>query len=691
MNKSKHALFAFCVMPLFIVGCATQTGPTYRVKASNVAAGETQALQSNDAPESEAAINRSRVMDVSALSLARNSAPVNRDPSMLFSDSEQVVFAAEQLPLKDFVNNLFSELLQKSYVVAKDVTVMEETVTLNIKEPVSKRQAYRMAVELLQKQGVAIAEKEGVFYLAQATGQGQSALGVGARSVDVPNVAGTVIQVVPLKFNNSTLESTITQFVPVRVTRDMQMNSLFITGNYPDVVRALELVRMMDVPANRGRYVRVLRLTYLGPDEFSKKLATLLESEGVDGIGVGSPVGRSTVLVPIEHIGAVAVFSNNETFVERAQYWAEQIDVPGEGVQKRYFIYHPAYARATDLGQSVASLLGQSNTAGNQSRDTSTALGNQTSSAEPMAQSANASSNNGGRGNSVSVQNERISMTVDERSNTLIFYTEGSEYQALLPMIKRLDVMPKQVLLEATIAEVTLTDDFAMGVEFAFKNGKLSGGTLNSLGAGTIGGLNLGYVSGTDSILARFEQSNQLVNVLSNPYLVVRDGVAANINVGSEIPTVSSTTQDPILSDKQTTNISYKQTGLEFTVLPTINGQGLVVMQIKQNISNQAEGSVVDGAPAIFKRTLETEVLAQSGQTILLGGLISENDDSGNTSVPFLADLPLLGNLFKSQTKKKIKTELVLLITPRVIDAAEHWHYINGQLQQGFKHLQIAD
>ena len=692
MKHSKFFLLASLGSIVALNGCVSVPDHTYSVKASSVAAGQGVDQMENPDVDAEKVSTTPKVQELQSLGLNKFTAPAVNDMSTLFPDDELVVFAAEELPLKDFVHTLFNDLLKRSYVVAQEVTTIEDPVSLNIKEPISQRQAFRIAYELLISKGISLAQKEGVFYLAPSTGQSQGAFGIGNNSNDVPNVPGQVTQVVPIRYGNPNIDMTVQQFVPVRVSRDFQLNTLFITGTYPDVVKALDVVKMLDAPSNRGKYVSLLKLTYLGPEEFSKKVALLMESEGVDNIGINSALGKNLIFVPIEHLGALAVFSSNQSYVERVAFWASKIDVPGEGTQKRYFLYHPSYARAKDLGESIASLLGQSQS-GNSSRDTSSAMGSiaTESSTTSVASSAASGSGSGSGSGSLSVQSEQMSLTVDERSNTIIFYTQGVEYQALLPIIRRLDVMPKQVLLEATIAEVTLTDDFAKGVEFAFRSGKFNLSTSGAMGVGDINGINLGYVNGVDTVLARLQESNQLVNVLSNPYLVVRDGVTANINVGNEIPTVSSTTSDPLLSDKQTTNIDYKQTGLEFSVLPTINGQGLVVMQIQQNISNEAKGSLVAGATSIFKRTLGTEVIAQSGQTVLLGGLISENDDTTDTKVPFFADIPLIGNLFKSKVKKKVKTELVLLITPRVIDAAEHWHYINSQMKQGFKHLQIKD
>lgn len=682
-----------------VSGCSS-VADHYQVKKSRLAAGETEQLRVNAAPEKESRLAKAKQEMLSPLLDTQGGFRRQSSAAERFSESTNVSFASESMPLRQFVEVLFSQLLKANYVITHNIPTLDEPITLNMPSELSQRKAFIAAVELLQTKSIDVVERDGIFYLLPMVPgqQGQSFIGFGRSAMDVPATAGQVTQIVPLSFGNPGIENTISQLVRINIVRDPQQNLLILTGPRADVVKALDVVRLLDAPAARGKHISFIRLTYLNPEEFSEKVKLLLVSEGIDGVGIAEAANKNLILVPIEHMGAVAVFSGEKTLVDRVSYWALQIDVPSEGAEKRYFVYHPNYARAADLAASVSPLLGGSYQApgrqGNQSRDTRSAFG---ANQQQPAANANAASGNTRvttrepQQAGAAVQNDKLTMTVDERSNTLIFYAAGSDYQAILPMLKRLDVMPKQILLEATIAEVTLTDDFAMGVEFALKNDSTTAATTGAFGLGDVGGLNLGYINGADNIVARLKQSNQLVNVLSNPSLVVRDGVTASILVGSELPSVSSTTTDPLLSDKTTTSISYKQTGLEFSVMPTINGQGLVVMQIMQNISNQAKGSVVEGAPAIFKRQIETEVIAQSGQTILIGGLISENDDSGDTKVPVLGDLPLIGNLFKSRTQKKVKTELVLLITPRVIDATEQWHYINDQLQKGFEHLQISD
>ncbi len=239
------------------------------------------------------------------------------------------------------------------------------------------------------------------------------------------------------------------------------------------------------------------------------------------------------------------------------------------------------------------------------------------------------------------MRGEGVTLSVDPRSNTLIFFTTGAKYQTLLPMVQRLDVPPKQILLETMIAEVTLTGEFAYGVEFAFTSGNFSGGTLGGLGLPS-GGLQLNWINSlTQQARIKLSASNNLVNILSNPTLVVRDGVEASIKVGNDVPTVGATATDPLQSDTQITQVLYRKTGLDLKIRPTINAEGVVVMEISQSISNTVEGaSDVQGAPVFFERAVTTEVVARSGESILLAGLISERKNDNSSYVPGLGQIP---------------------------------------------------
>lgn len=612
------------------------------------------------------------------------------DLTSRFPNTGELTLSADNMPLSQFVHTVFGDLLKVNYVVAEDLSATTQNVSLQVQKPVTARQLFTMTMQLLVDKEVAVTQREDVFFIhkADASKQSSIAMGFGRSAEDVPQLAGRITQIAPVIYNrNLSVENVIRELTNVRIEEVLGQNAYSIQGERAEVVRALELLNILDAPAARGRFVGLLRLTYISVDEFVRKLNELLASEGLP-IDIDKPGNRNMSVISLEQIGALALFAADEVYIERVKYWASQLDQPSQGSEKQYFIYHPRYSRANDLGQSVGALLGQQQSQTlDQTRDTQSAIGAEGNSANVRA----------GRATSTTASstglppNHDINMTIDERSNSIIFYGTGQSYQNLLPMVKRLDVMPKQILLEATIAEVTLTDEFSMGLEFAIRNGNVGYGTTGSFGVADIGGFSFSYSNGLDRVIAKLVATDNRVNLLSSPSIVVRDGVSATINVGSDIPTVGSTTINPG-TDTQSTTVEYRQTGVQLTVTPTISAQGLVVMEIDQQISNTVEGGVqVAGSPSIFERSVKTEVISQSGQSIMLGGLMSENRTQTITKVPGLGDLPILGPLFRSQKDNTTKTELVILITPRVLDNTEQWQGIRQKLSEEMLLLRLAD
>jgi general secretion pathway protein D len=616
------------------------------------------------------------------------------DLSSKFSQQGELELAAENMELAAFIHLVFGDLLKVNYVIADDVAAAGQNVSLQVQTPVGERKLFTMVMQILADKQVAITERDGVFYIHKAEQAKTSsiALGFGRKADDVPQMPGNITQIVPVLYNRDlSVERVLTELTNTRVEEVQGQSAYSIQGERTEILRALDLLNILDAPAARGKHVGLLRLTYISVEEFVKQLNELLLSEGLP-VDIGKPGNRNMVLVPLEQIGAVALFAADELYIERVQFWANKLDQPSQGSARSYFIYHPRYARASDLGASVGALFGQQQGTANQTRDTQSAQPAAMNTPNAPANSANVRPGAGPQGGAdMQISTEDLMMTVDSRSNSIIFYTTGKKYQSVLPMVKRLDVMPKQILLEATIAEVTLTDEFAMGVEFAIRNGMLGYGTSGALGVSKIGGLNLGYNNGLDKVIAQLTATDSRVNLLSSPSIVVRDGVNAVIGVGSDIPTVGTTTVNPG-TETESTSVVYRKTGVEFSVTPTISAQGLVVMAIEQKISNTQDGGVqVAGSPSIFERSIKTEVIAQSGQSILLGGLMSENNTKSHTKVPFLADLPVLGKLFQSEKDSVTKTELIILITPKVLDNTTQWQAISDKLSEQMSLLRLTD
>jgi len=709
-KMNKFLAFALVVsLPLFS-GCETSAS-VMNVPVSPMAVGTAKAAQDQETAKAEdlaAASNQQAGMErLSPLARATRGR-VQEDWSDRFSADDEIRVAVEDMPLSQFLHYAFGELLGVNYLISDGLQNLQAPVSLNLQESVSSRRLYSLATELLAGREVGVTFRDGVFYLhpLDRRGKGDVFIGFGARAEDVPDMPGPIMQIIPLRYGlSASLERTIRDLVDAKVVGDIQQGALFVTGERFEILRVLDVVGLMDQPARRGRYVGLISLTYITAEEYMDQIVELLRVEGVPaGIGSGASTG-SVALVSLESVGAVAVFAATRQLLDRVDYWTRQIDRPTRGAERRYYIYTPRYARADELGQSLVPLLGDADigiaSAETEARDTRSAL------ASPEARSAVAMGlrsrrdDYGGdaagaarapvsaRSENLTMRSENLTMSVDLRSNALIFNTTGNRYQTLLPMIRRLDTPPRQILVEVTIAEVLLTDEFAMGVEFALESGDVSLGTTGGLGLPDGGGF-ISVIGSDGAIRAQLSASNRLVKVLSNPSLVVRDGVSASISVGNDIPTVGATFFDPLQSDTQITSVQYRKTGVDLTVRPTLNAQGLVVMEITQSISNVVEGgSEVEGTPAIFERTLSTEVVARSGETILLGGLISEVINETVAKVPGLGDIPWLGGLFRSTTQSTERTELVIMITPRVLDETTQWEGILNRLDSALRYLSL--
>lgn len=581
------------------------------------------------------------------------------------SNSEYLTVATEQLKLVDFIHQSFS-VIGLNYVIDENVDNINSNVTINAQNKISKRDYYKLVKGLLSKQGAAITYNKGVYFvhLNKATKGSNFVIGVGSSLAEVPPVDEKIFQIVPLQFGaNINLERTINQLTGAKVSFDMDNNTLFIEGVRGQILQALELINMMDKPANSGKFIAFQSLTFLDPDEFAINVTKLLNNEGIP-TGLNQAKQSSVVLTPFKQVGGVAVFASNKAFIERVSYWAKLMDVPPKGTQNHYFIYKPRFARATDLGKSLQPLFGgkQSAQTGNSNRDTKSAV-----STAPSA-----------------VGNGELNMVVDERANVLVFETTGTKYQSVLPLINQLDTLPRQVILEATIAEVTLTDEFKYGVEYSLSSGNFGFSTEGGLGISDIAGVGLNWAGSVNKVSMRAFQTNNLVNVLSNPTLLVRDGTSASIVVGNEIPVTTSVDQNDETNVVRT-NVERTQTGLNLSITPTINTEGVVTMEIQQTISNAGTNS--GNGQIILNREIQTEVVANSGQTIIIGGLISENVSNADSKVPLLGDIPWLGNLFKSKSDKKEKTELVILMTPKIITDERQWYEIKKNFKSGLENV----
>jgi len=589
-----------------------------------------------------------------------------------FSENKKVKISADELPLNEFLHYVMGEVLQVSYILGENVKGDDDTLTLNLINSISHRKLYSLVEELLIERKYVIRFNDGIYYINQEqprVASGEISYGYGNQVKDIPETTQEVWQIVPFNYAfNGALLQPLLRVAKVSTTPDVAQNAFLLKGKRNEVIKAVEFIRLFDKPGAGKKHIAMYTLEFSNTESIITKLTELLTQEGIS-LGSGMSIEKALSIVALDNINTLTFFANSADVIKRALLWVKKIDQPEQGEDIQYFIYPPQFSRATDLGESLKALISGGSI-------------ESTTSAKQQNQRSTGSQKN------ISAGNSEVKLVVDERANSLIFQTTGDEYRKLLPLIKRLDVMPKQILLEVVIAEVQLTDEFQQGVSFSLTNQSTAvqrgGFTLESGKAGLTYAL-----TGLDgSFDLNLFQTNSHVDILSRPSLLVRDGASASFNVGKKIPTVGEIITDPTNGSR--TSVIYLDTGVKLDVTPTINAQGVIIMEVSQTNTDSVKGNgAVAGATTVFERGISTEVVAESGQTVILGGLISENRTRSDTSVPFFSSIPLLGKLFDSESDNLTKSELVIMVTPRVVESNAEWRGIYQQLKQELKLLDI--
>ena len=287
-----------------------------------------------------------------------------------------------------------------------------------------------------------------------------------------------------------------------------------------------------------------------------------------------------------------------------------------------------------------------------------------------------------------------VRVIADEVNNAILVYASASEFSKIEATLRRLDVRSAQVLIEASIIEVTLSDELQYGLEWFFKNsgryqgqGSL-GGVLPVATATTAVGLggfaySLGRSSSDVSVVLSALASKNLVKVISSPSLMVLDNQVATIMVGDQQPIQSGTT---VVSGGITTNsIQYKDTGVQLQVTPSVNAGNIVTMLLSQAVTDVGERDVATGQRAFKQRQITSKVAVRSGEALVLGGLIQDNVTTSGAGIPFLKDLPIVGAAFGSRVINNRRTELVVVLTPRVIRSDEDIRDVGTEMRDRMK------
>jgi general secretion pathway protein D len=414
----------------------------------------------------------------------------------------------------------------------------------------------------------------------------------------------------------------------------------------------------------------------------------------------------------IERLNALLVVTPRAHYLDTVREWVERLDRARETDSERQLFVYPVQ---NGTAQHMASLLNALFGGGTQAAGANTGSGvapglatgalggtlgaGATGGASGSAAQAFASADKGsGQQGSAIAQvslGSQVKVVADEFNNSLIIFAPRVEYRKIESALRRLDQAPNQVLIEASILEVTLTDALKYGLQWYFQDSLRGGwngvGTLTSSSSGTIAASSPGFSYSVTNPLGSIRAvlnalaEKSLLKVLSSPSIMVLDNHTAAIQVGDQQPIRSGETVTT--GGVITSSIQYKDTGVMLSVTPSVNAGGNVSMAVKQTVTDVGSVDSATGQRSFLQRQISSRVSVRSGETVVLGGLIRDNKTSGRQGVPFLLDIPVLGNLFSTTTDSTTRQELLVMITPRVMQSDDDIREVSDEMRQRMRSL----
>jgi len=617
-----------------------------------------------------------------------------------------VAIVLEGVSIESFINVVFGMELGFGVQIDQSLRSRPELLSLSLTEPQAPAKAYTIAQEVLGAYGVKINELGGVlqFQPANQGGRGGGDLPalIATRSLpDVPAGQRTVFVAMPLEISQPGAVAAQVRNLfgahQVNFTELVEANALLISGPGDAVRAAMSAVMTLDGGGLIGKRSLRINPLYLPADLLAKELRDVLTGQGIAVKG-GAGTGGVVSFVPVSSANALLVFSESEAALKAAQEWADRLDQPSEdSAGGGMYLYAARHTTVQTLLPVLESLLGAGTGAGGVPRaGTGAGPGQAASGASEIGgRAAGSGGGSGGAATSISGQNGQVA--VDPIRNVIVFQGEAQRWRAIQGVLARLDQPARQVVIEVTVAEVTMTDEFSHGVEWALRNISINGmsGPVTALQglAGTGGG---GLVwqgvssSGQVKAILNLFAKDSRVSILSTPRILVKSGESASIDVGTEVPIITSQATAPDLpstggNSSILQSVQYRKTGVLLDIEAVVHSGQRVDLKISQEVSEATPTDTSEiSSPSVFSRKLKTSLSLADGESTLLGGLISSNRSDGKTKVPLLGDIPILGRAFQSRKQTGTRTELLMLITPYVVEDAAQTRAITDAIRSRF-------
>ena len=435
---------------------------------------------------------------------------------------------------------------------------------------------------------------------------------------------------------------------------------------------------------------------------------------------VGAPLFGLIRLFPVERLNALVVVTPRPHLLPQVETWIRRLDRPTDALEQQLFVYPVQNGSAVHLaemlnglftgGQAASGAARPGVAAGAAPTQFGAAAGLGSAANRPVASTsgtgASGTGNFGALGTSTGAAGQQaqlssvsqleggVRVVADDKRNALLIRASRAEYRRIEQALRELDKAPTQVLIEASIVEVSLTGNLRYGVEWFIENSMSRDRTgqagLNLNASGPIGAQQPGFsytiskagvVRATLNALAASSQ----LRVLSNPSVLVLDNHSATILVGRQQPIKQSTTVTT--GNLVTEAIVYKDTGVMLSVTPSVNAGGLVTLDINQQVTDVGDVDAATGQRNFLTRQIQSRVAVRSGDPIVLGGVMTDNENGGNSGVPGLRNIPLLGALFSTTNNTRARTELLVMLTPRVLTDDSTLREVSAELRDRMRNL----
>ncbi|MGB5832005.1 MAG: type II secretion system secretin GspD [Thiohalocapsa sp.] len=595
--------------------------------------------------------------------------------------------------IREVVKVILGDLLGVNYVLDPAV---QGSVSLQTGRPLRRDLLVPTLETLLRMNNAALVDNAGTYEIvplnSAVRGRIVPQLGDSARALP----EGYIVQVVPLRYigadeMSKILEPLAPEGSIVRV--DDLRNLIVLAGSSPEMSNLLDTIQIFDVDWMAGLSVGFFTLEYAKASDVVTQLETLLADESGS-----SPLKGLFRFIPVESANALLVVSPQESYLKQMQTWIDRLDLAeaSGGSAQRLYVYRVRHGDAENLADVLSKLFAGDETASASRRSVGgvapglgeTSIGGDdgetggTTMRRAVASTIELSSS--------------VSIVADTINNSLLVKSSPRDYKKILDALKQLDILPLQVLVEATIVEIRLTGNLRYGVQWSFFGAKGSGyenqwelATGADGPAKTFPGFNWSVILQPDTIRATLSAlaEDDLVNVLSSPSVMVMDNQTAKIQVGQQVPIATSQQQGTSTTDRIINQIEYRDTGVMLSVKPRVTPGGLVQMEIEQEVSTVESESGTLNSPTFRTRNITSNVAVRSNQAVVLGGLIQDSREDGKSGLPGLYRAPIIGPLFGETSKRAARTELVVVLTPRVIASDSDIETVTRDFRDKVKNL----